>query len=43
MSLINFEESLTFIWSENCVLTDITIQVARNANPNVNPPVEARE
>ena len=43
MSLINFEESLIFTWSENCVLTDITIQAARNANPNVDPPVEARE
>ena len=43
MSLINFEESLIFTWSENCVLTDITIQAARNANPNADPPVEARE
>ena len=43
MSLINFEESLIFTWSENCVLTDITIQAARNANPNADSPVEARE
>ena len=34
---------LTLTWSENCVLTDITTQAARNANPNADPPLEARE
>ena len=34
---------MALIWSENCVLTDITTQAARNANPNADPPVEARE
>ena len=34
---------MTLTWSENCVLTDITIQAARNANPNDDPPLEARE
>ena len=43
MPLINSEVSLTLTWSENCVLTDITTQTARNANPNADPPVEARE
>ena len=43
MPLINWEVSLTLAWSENCVLTDITTQAARNANPNVDPPVVAKE
>ena len=43
MPLINCEVSLTLTWSENCVLTDITTQTARNANPNADPPAEARE
>ena len=43
MPLINCEVSLTLTWYENCVLTDITTQAARNANPNADPPVEARE
>ena len=43
MPLINCEVSLTLTWSENCVLTDITTQAARNANPNADPPVQARE
>ena len=34
---------MALIWSENCVLTDITTQAARNANPNADPPVETRE
>ena len=40
---INFEVSLTLTWSENCVLTDIITKAARNANPNADPPEEARE
>ena len=43
MPLINCEVSLTLTWSENCVLTDIATQTIRNANPNADPPVEARE
>ena len=43
MPLINCKVHLTLTWSENCVLTDITTQAARNANPNADPPVEARE
>ena len=43
MPLINCEVSLILTWSENCVLTDITTQAAKNANPNADPPVEARE
>ena len=43
MPLINCEVSLTLTWSENCVSTDITTQAARNANPNADPPVQARE
>ena len=43
MSLINCEVSLTLTWSKNCILTDITMQTERNANPNADPPVEARE
>ena len=42
MPQINCEVPLTVNWSENCVLTDITTQTARSANPNANPPVEAR-
>ena len=37
------EVSLTLTWSENCVLADITTQIARNANVNTDPPVEPRE
>ena len=40
--MIKCEVSLTLTWSENCVLTDITTQAARNANPNADP-VQARE
>ena len=43
MPLINYEVSLTLTWSENCVLTNLTKQIARNANPNADPPVERRE
>ena len=43
MPLISCEVSLALTWSENCVLTDNTAQTSRNANPNVNPTVEARE
>ena len=43
MPLINCEVSLTLTWPENCFLTDITTKAARNANPNPDPPVEARE
>ena len=44
MSLINFEVSLTFTWSEKCILTDIIIQAARvaqgdnPARPAINAP-----
>ena len=31
MPLINYEVSLALTWSENCVLTDITIQTAKVA------------
>ena len=43
MPFINCEVSLTLTWSENCFLTDITTQAARIANPDPDPPVEARE
>ena len=43
MPLINCEVSLILTWSENCVLIDITTQTVRNAKPNADPPVEARE
>ena len=43
MSLSNCKVSLTLTWSENCILTDITTQAAGNANPNADPPVEAKE
>ena len=43
MPLINCEVSLALTWSKNCVLTDVTTQAARNANPNTDPPAEARE
>ena len=47
MSLINFEVSLTFTWSEKCILTDIIIQAARvaqgdnPARPAINAPTSA--
>ena len=34
---------LTLTWPENCFLTDIITQMARDSNPNANPTVEARE
>ena len=43
MPLINCEVSLTLTWSEKCLLTNITTQTARNANPNADLPVEGRE
>ena len=43
MPLINCEINLILTWSEKCVLADITTQAARDANPNANPPVEAKE
>ena len=43
MPLINCEVSLILTWSENWVLTDIATQAAKNANPNADPLVEARE
>ena len=43
MPLNNGEIFLTLTQSENCVLTDITTQTARNDNANTDPPVEARE
>ena len=43
MPLINCGVSLVLTWSENCVLTDITTQAARNTNPNADPLVQARE
>ena len=42
MPLINCEISLALTWSENCVLTDIATQTARNADPDADPPVEER-
>ena len=30
-------------WPENCFLTDIITQMARDSNPNANPTVEATE
>ena len=41
--LINCKVSLTLTWSENCILTDITTQAARNGNPCPDPPVQVRE
>ena len=47
MPLINCEVSLTLMWSENCVLTDITTQTARApqgdnpARPAINAPTNA--
>ena len=43
MPLINCQLSLTSTWSENCVLTDITTQAAREVNTYADPPVGARE
>ena len=43
MPLINFEVSLTLNWYGNYVLTDITTQTERNADPNAVPLVETRE
>ena len=43
MPLVNCEINLILTWSEKCALTDITTKTARDANPNANPPVEARE
>ena len=33
--LINCEVSLTFTWSENCILTNITTQAAEGDNPAI--------
>ena len=47
MPLINCEVSLTLMWSENCVLTDITTQTARApqgdnpARPAIHAPTNA--
>ena len=41
--MINFEVSLTLAWSQNCVLTDIITQAARNPNPNADSSEEVRE
>ena len=41
--LINCKVSLTLTWSENCILTDITTQAARNDNPYPDTPVQVRE
>ena len=43
MPLINCEVSLNLTWSEDCVLTDISTQLARNGNPNAYSSVEKRE
>ena len=43
MPLINCEINIILTWSENCVLTDIITRTTRNATPNANPPVQARE
>ena len=43
MPLINCETNLILKTSEKCVLTDITTQSVRDANPNADLLVEARE
>ena len=43
MPLINCEIELILTWSENCVLTDNTTHTARDADPDANPPAQARE
>ena len=43
MSFFNSEVSLTLTWPESCVLTDIATQTTRDADPNTNHPVKARE
>ena len=43
MPLINGEIELILTWSENCVLTDYTTHTARDADPDANPPAQARE
>ena len=43
MLLTNWEISLILTWPKNCVLTDITIQTARDADPDADLPIEARE
>ena len=47
MSLINCEVSLTLTWSENCILIDITTQVAvaaqGPARPAISTPTTDRE
>ena len=43
MPLINCEVFLALNWAEYCVLTDITTRIAKDTNPNADPPVEARE
>ena len=43
MLLINCEIELILTWSENCVLTDNTTHTARDADPDANPPAQARE
>ena len=40
MSLINSEIKLILTCSENCVLTNIITQTARDADPNTEPPVQ---
>ena len=39
MSLINCEVSLTLTWSENCILIDITTQVAVAAQGPARPAI----
>ena len=43
MPLINCEINLILKTSEKCVLTDITTQTVRDANPNADLLVEPRE
>ena len=43
MPLINCEINLILKTSDKCVLTDITTQAVRDANPNADLLVEARE
>ena len=41
--MINCEVSLTITWSKNCVFSNITIHVAKKADPIAHPPTQASE
>ena len=43
LPLSNCEINVILTWSEKFVLTDITTQATWDANPNADPPAEARE